>query len=433
MTDSVNTRELVLEMLIEINEKGQYSHLVLRDVLGKYQYLSKQERAFLTRVTEGTLEHLLEMDYILNYFSKTKVRKMKPLIRNLLRMGVYQLKYMDSIPNAAVCNEAVKLAKKHGFGQLSGFVNGVLRNVARNLEQVKYPDEENELQYLSVLYSMPEWIVKQWMDAYGYAKTKQICAGFFGERPLAIRTNLAKCSPYELKMRLEKEQVTVEAVENLPYAFLISGYDYLNALETFEDGLFYIQDVSSMMVAEYADVRPDQYVIDVCASPGGKSTHIAEKLAGTGMVEARDLTEYKVLLIEENIKRHGLTNMKAVCFDATEFDCDSENKADILVCDLPCSGLGVLGKKTDIRYKMSKEQQEELIKLQRKILSTVHSYVKSGGTLIYSTCTINKGENEENVAWFLQEYPEFKLQEQRQMFPGEVGNDGFFIAKLKRK
>lgn len=433
MTDSVNTRELVLEMLLEINEKGQYSHLILRDVLNKYQYLSKQERSFLTRVTEGTLEHLIELDYILNRFSKKKVSKMKPFIRNLLRMSVYQMKYMDGVPDSAVCNEAVKLAKKHGFSQLSGFVNGVLRNVARNLEAIQYPDQKKEpVRFLSVTFSMPEWIVEQWVAEYGFRKTKTICEGFFEEGALTIRTNLSKTTPQQLLKMLEQEQVKVEAVESLSYAFRISDYDYLNALEAFEQGLFYVQDISSMMVAEAADVKENQYVIDVCAAPGGKSTHLAEKLNGTGMVEARDLTDYKVSMIEENITRHELSNMKAVCMDATVYDAKSCGKADVLICDLPCSGLGVLGKKTDIRYKMSKEQQQELVKLQRRILDTVHAYVKPGGTLLYSTCTIHKGENEDNVAWFLQTHPEFSLEKQRQMFPGEVGNDGFYLAKLIR-
>lgn len=433
MTDSVNTRELVLEMLLEINEKGQYSHLILREVLNKYQYLSKQERSFLTRVTEGTLEHLIELDYILNRFSKTKVSKMKPFIRNLLRMSVYQMKYMDGVPDSAVCNEAVKLAKKHGFSQLSGFVNGVLRNVARNLEAIQYPDQKKEpVRFLSVTFSMPEWIVEQWVAEYGFRKTKTICEGFFEEGALTIRTNLSKTTPQQLLKLLEKEQVKVEEVEGLSYAFRISDYDYLNALEAFEQGLFYVQDISSMMVAEAADVKENQYVIDVCAAPGGKSMHLAEKLNGTGMVEARDLTDYKVSMIEENIARHELSNMKAVCMDATVYDAKSCGKADVLLCDLPCSGLGVLGKKTDIRYKMSKEQQQELVKLQRRILDTVHAYVKPGGTLLYSTCTIHKGENEDNVAWFLQKHPEFSLEKQRQMFPGEVGNDGFYLAKLIR-
>ena len=426
MSDSVNTRELCLQMLIEINEKHQYSHLVLRDVLSKYQYLSKQERAFITRLTEGTVEHMIELDYIIDAFSKTKVRKMKPLIRNLMRMGVYQIKYMDSIPDSAVCNESVKMAKRHKFGQLSGFVNGVLRNIARNIADLEMPED------LSIKYSMPQWIVDKWTKDYGESKTEEILKGFMEERPISIRTNLTRITPQQLKEKLIEEGVIVGELP-LEYAFTISGFDYLEALDSFSQGLFYVQDVSSMMVAEWAKVSEGDYVIDVCAAPGGKSTHVAELLNGTGMVEARDLTEYKVSLIEDNILRHELTNMKAVCMDATVFDEGSVDKADVLICDLPCSGLGVLAKKTDIRYKMSKEQQEELVQLQRDILSAVHSYVKPGGTLVYSTCTININENEGNVSWILEQYPEFELVEQKQLFPGEISNDGFFLAKLKKR
>ena len=187
-----------------------------------------------------------------------------------------------------------------------------------------------------------------------------------------------------------------------------------------------------MMVAKTAAPKPGDYVIDVCAAPGGKSTHMAELLDGTGMVEARDLTEYKVELIEENRIRHGLSNMKAVQMDATVYDEASHEKADVLVCDLPCSGLGVMGRKTDIRYKMTQEKAEDLAALQRQILSVVYDYVKPGGTLLYSTCTIHRRENEDNVAWFLQEHPDFSLEMQRQMLPGEVGSDGFFLAKMIR-
>ena len=187
-----------------------------------------------------------------------------------------------------------------------------------------------------------------------------------------------------------------------------------------------------MMVTEAADPKKASYIIDVCAAPGGKSSHMAARMDGTGMVEARDLTEYKVSLIEENIARHGLCNMKAVQQDALIFDEESVNKADILVCDLPCSGLGVMGKKTDIRYKMTEEKQKELVLLQRKILDTVHTYVKRGGTLVYSTCTIHKEENENHVDWYLKKYPEFTLVLKQQMFPGKEFHDGFFVAKLTR-
>ena len=439
MTDSTNTRELILGILTEVNEEGRYSHLVIRSVLEKYQYLTKQERAFITRVSEGTIQRRIELDYIIDYFSKVKGNKMKPLIRNLLRMSVYQIKYMDAVPNSAVCNEAVKLARKKGFSGLSGFVNGVLRGISRGLSEITYPDPEQfPVEALSVRYSMPEWIVEQWIRDYGEARTEQMLSASLEQAPITVRTNLARITPQELKERLAGEGVTVEELDSeafpeLFYAFAISGIDHLNGLESFRQGLFYIQDISSMMAAEYAAPKEGDCCIDVCAAPGGKSILLAEKMKETGCVEARDLTEYKVSLIEENISRCGLSNIRAVQQDATVFDEGSVGKADVLMADLPCSGLGTLRKKTDVKYRMSEAGQEELIALQRSILDTVYSYVKPGGTLLYSTCTVHRGENEDNVRWFVKEHPEFKLEYQRQIFPGEHMGDGFFIAKLIRQ
>lgn len=439
MTNAINIRELVLEILMQVTKEGEYSHLVIHSVLEKYQYLEKQERAFLTRVSEGTLEHMIELDYIINQFSKVKVNKMKPVIRNIMRMSVYQLKYMDSVPASAACNEAVKLAKRKGFSSLSGFVNGVLRNIARNLDQITYPkEEEDPVQFLSVCYSMPEWIVTKWIRDYGMEQTKETLSAFLTDAPIMIRTNCTKISPAALEERLKSEHVTVKKVtledaKELDYAFLISGFDYLNALPSFREGLFYVQDISSMMVAEYADPKEGDVVVDVCAAPGGKSIHIAEKLNGTGMVFARDLTEYKVSLIEENIARHQLANIKAQQQDALVLDESMIGKADIVVADLPCSGLGVMRKKTDIKYKMDETKQKDLEKLQREMLAVVQKYVRAGGTLLYSTCTINRGENEENAAWFLKEYPEFELVKSKQFFPKKEYGDGFFLAKFIRK
>lgn len=439
MTNAINIRELVLEILMQVTKEGEYSHLVIRSVLEKYQYLEKQERAFLTRVSEGTLEHMIELDYVINQFSKVKVNKMKPVIRNIMRMSVYQLKYMDSVPASAACNEAVKLAKRKGFSSLSGFVNGVLRNIARNLDQITYPkEEEDPVQFLSVCYSMPEWIVTKWIRDYGMEQTKETLSAFLTDAPIMIRTNCTKISPAALEERLKSEHVTVKKVtledaKELDYAFLISDFDYLNALPSFQEGLFYVQDISSMMVAEYVDPKEGDVVVDVCAAPGGKSIHIAEKLNGTGMVFARDLTEYKVSLIEENIARHQLANIKAQQQDALVLDESMIGKADIVVADLPCSGLGVMRKKTDIKYKMDEAKQKDLEKLQREMLAVVHKYVRAGGTLLYSTCTINRGENEENAAWFLKEYPEFELVKSKQFFPKKEYGDGFFLAKFIRK
>lgn len=438
MTDTINARELILGILLEVTKDGNYSHLVLRSVLEKYQYLDKQERAFITRVSEGTLQYMIELDYIINQFSKVKVNKMKPVIRNILRMSVYQLKYMDSVPASAACNEAVKLARKKGFSSLSGFVNGVLRNISRGLLDIEYPNEEKQpAEALSIRFSMPQWIVEQWIKDYGIERTRKILSAFLQEAPITVRTNLLKMTPEELEVRLKAEEVKTEKLvlkeyPQLDYAFMISGYDYLNALTSFQEGLFYVQDVSSMLVAELAAPEKDDYIIDVCAAPGGKSIHLAEKLKGSGYIEARDLTEYKVGLIHENIMRHQLINIEAVQMDAAVLDEASVEKADIVIADLPCSGLGVMRKKSDIKYNITPEKEKELAALQRTMLNTVCCYVKRGGTLVYSTCTMNKMENEENVEWFLKEHPEFSLVEMHQIFPEQEFGDGFFIAKLKR-
>lgn len=448
MTKPLNEREIVLGILMDITEHDVYSHIALGNVLSKYQFMDKKERAFITRVTEGTLEHMIELDYILNSVSKVKVRKMKPVIRNILRSAVYQLKYMDSVPNSAVCNEAVKLAVKKGFGTLKGFVNGVLRNVDRNLETMEYPKEP--VKAMSIRYSMPEWILEKWQKEYDTETVEKILSDFQKEKPLIIRCNISLIEQEELVKQLKREGVEVKVHPYLPYAFWISGYDYLGDLKSFQDGLFTIQDVSSMLVGELAAPKAGDYIIDVCAAPGGKSIHLADKLKGTGHVEARDLTEYKTGMIWENIKRMQLKNISAVQMDATVPDEESMEKADIVIADLPCSGLGVLGKKTDLKYKITENQTEELAALQKQILETVCQYVKSGGTLVYSTCTINRAENQENVNWFLELHPMFEVdrietvlcEELRksvgedgclQLLPGIHDSDGFFIARFKKK
>ena len=433
MGNTVNDRELILEILLAVTRDGEYSHIALRNVLENYQYLDKSERAFITRVTEGTLERMIELDYIINQFSKTKVNKMKPVIRTIIRSAVYQLKYMDSVPDSAVCNEAVKLAGKRGFSGLKGFVNGVLRNISRNLDNVKYPDKSDTVKWLSVIYSMPEWIITEWLKNYDREMVEKMLQAFLAERPTTIRCNLSQISREELAEELKKEGVKVRLCDTVDSALFISGYDYLGALESFRTGHFQVQDISSMEVAEWAAPKEDEYIIDVCAAPGGKSLHLADKLAGKGHVEARDLTPYKVDLIRDNIARIGIDNIEAVCQDATVYDEASEKKADILIADLPCSGLGVLGKKTDLKYKMNPDTQEELVHLQREILSVVHRYVKSGGKLLYSTCTIHRAENQENVAWFSEQYPEFELVRERQFLPGVDDSDGFYIAEFVRK
>ncbi|SEI52204.1 16S rRNA (cytosine967-C5)-methyltransferase [Lachnospiraceae bacterium A10] len=422
---TVNLRNIVLDILLEVLENKNYSHIVLSQVLEKHQYLSKQERSFISRLSRGTIERCMEMDRIINTYSKTKVRKMKPEIRNILRMSVYQLKYMDAVPASAVCNEAVKLTNKRSVPQLKGFVNGVLRSIAREEKKVSFSISEK--------YSMPEWIVEDFTERFGEEKTEEILAAFLHAHDTTIRTNTAVVSPEELCAHLEAEGVTVKPVKELSYAFQISDYDHLSSLKAFQDGEFYIQDLSSMMVAERAGVEANQEVLDVCAAPGGKSLHVAELLKGTGSVRSRDLTEMKVDLIRENIERSNMKNMVAEVWDARELDEKLLEKEDIVIADLPCSGLGIIGKKPDIKYRITREDQESLQALQREILSTVHQYVKPGGTLVFSTCTICKLENEDNVEWFQEQFKDFTLESMEQILPGKDYMDGFFISVFKRK
>ena len=428
--DNVNTRNLVVDILLAVTRDGEFSHIAIRDVLDKYRYLPKQDRAFITRLSQGTLERMIELDAIINQFSKTKVKKMKPVIAVILRSGVYQLKYMDSVPD---CNEAVKLTVKRGFSGLKGFVNGVMRNIARNLDQIKLPDADKEPEkYLSVRYSVPEWIVARFIRQYGKEACEKSLEAFLQPHPTSVQVDTDRISMEEITASLQAQGITVTQNPEIKRALFLSGYEALDEIEEFENGLLYVQDTASMLAVEMAAPKPGDTVIDVCAAPGGKSVYAARMIGETGHVESRDLTEYKVEMIEDNIERCQLSNMTAKVWDATEFDASAEEKADVVIADLPCSGLGVIGTKTDIKYNASEEKIQELAALQQEILQVVCRYVKPDGTLLYSTCTMTKEENEENVHKFLETHTEFELEQMRQCFPYERC-DGFFMAKMHRK
>lgn len=439
---SINLRNLCLTMLLEV-EKGAKSHIVLKRTLDENEALDKQQRAFLTRLFQGTIERQIELDYIIDCFSKTKTKKMKPVIRGLLRMSVYQIKYMDSVPDSAVCNEAVKLANKRKFSSLKGFVNGVLRNISREIDNV--PEPANRNGQLAIKYSVPLWIIEMWQQQFGEGQTEKILEGIYNELPTTVRVNKTKATVQDVINNLEYNNVTVERSGLLDEVLFISDYDKLEDLDVFKAGMITVQNLSSILVGIAASPKKGDNVIDVCAAPGGKSLHMAELLEGTGMVSSRDLTQYKVDLIDENIRRIGYKNIHTKVWDATALDDESVDMADIVIADLPCSGLGVIGNKSDIKYNISSMQLEELSVLQKEILKTVSSYVKVGGRLVYSTCTINKSENHENVDWILGNLP-FKLVDLSdvmpeqikvengfvQVMPGQYYMDGFFIAVFER-
>ena len=445
MTSGINTREMILEILLQINEEGEHSHIAIRNALSKYQFLPKQERAFITRVCEGTLEYRILIDYIIDSFSK-----MKPPIREILRSAVYQLKFMDRVPDSAVCNEAVKLAQRKGFYNLKPFVNGVLRTIARQMDELEYPSRKvNLVRYLSVRYSMPEPLVLRWLNDYGEEVTEKMLADFLEEKPITVRCRTYLNSVEETCESLRNQGVKVEPAPYLPYAFRISDYNHILALDAFIEGKIVAQDVSSMLVSEIANPQKGDYIIDMCAAPGGKSIHLGDKMEGFGTVDARDVSRYKVELIQENIHRTDSINVQAHVQDATVFDVESECKADIVLADVPCSGYGVIGKKPEIKYRSTAQKEEELVILQRNILDKAAEYVKPRGVLIFSTCTIAKEENEENMMWFMNNHP-FKLESidefvpdelksettslgYLQLLPGVHGTDGFFMAKFRRK
>ena len=452
----VNIRAVVLDILTEIEKEWEFSHITINNALLKYQYLDRTQRAFINRLSLGTIECRIEMDYILNQYSKTPVNRMKPLIRRIMRMAVYQIIYMENVPDSAACNEAVKLAAKRGFTGLKGFVNGVLRNISRNKDNITYPDKAKETKkYLSVKYSMPEWIIELWNTNMSYEEIEDILAGMKKDKKTYIRCNTLKGSTDYIKKILEEEGVTVTEVSGLSYAYEISGYDYLTALKSFNEGMYQIQDISSMMAGEYVKPSTDSLIVDVCAAPGGKSINAALKLAEaaydnkdipesgiskevlkgiTGRVIARDVSDYKASLIDDNVARLGIPYIDVEVHNALEFDEELEGKADIVIADLPCSGLGIMGRKPDIRYNITKEKIDDIISLQRDILKVVSRYVKTGGTLVYSTCTINRAENEDNADWICNTLGFSKDGEYRQMLPSaKADNDGFFVAGLIKK
>lgn len=461
------SRELSLEILLSLEREKEYSSRLIKGVLDKYDYLDPRDKAFIKRVTEGTLERRQELDYYLDSFSSLPVKRMKPFIRCLMRMSVYQLLYMEAVPDSAVCNEACKLAAKRGFGSLRGFVNGVLRNISRNKDSLPLPDESREpLKYLSVKYSMPEWLVEFWIGEYGREITRAMLEGLLRLHPVSLRfrSGLSAGEREALSGQLAGRGVLLRESPYLSCVRLLEHVDNISGLPGFAEGMWTVQDVSSALAVELAGIRETDFVMDICAAPGGKSIFAAEKAA---RVLSRDISPEKTDLIRENVNRMRAENVEIQVWDGRRFDESCEGKADVVLLDAPCSGLGVIGRKRDIKHRACREDMESLSALQRELARACAGYLKPGGTLLYSTCTVNPGENEEMVRFLTGELgleplsleeslPEALLEQKReteamrdrdgrdhgltaaerraciQLLPGCMEADGFFIARLKR-
>lgn len=453
-------REAVLEILTNIRE-GTYSHIAVKDMLDRCERegMDRRQRAFVKRMTEGIIERKIEIDDVIRRYTK-KGARIRPVIRDILRMGIFQILYMDSVPDSAACNEAVKLTKQYGKKELSGFVNGVLRTIVRDKEKGVFAAAAqdsaaaNDIAGLSRKYSMPEWIIRLWNEQLSEEETQKLLAALLEIRPVSIRFD-DRCSEAQrekILAQMAEKGVKAEQGHYLPYCYYLTGTDSISTLPGYREGHWTVQDESSMMVSEAAGLKGGEIVYDVCAAPGGKTMHCASKLltkesGKAGEVHAFDLSKGKVVQILKNARRMHLPNVITAQRDALTPVPEEAGAADVLLCDLPCSGLGVIGRKRDIKYHVSREQLSELAELQKSILRNSVQYLKEGGTLIYSTCTINEGENGE-IADFIEKelglapddlapYLPAGLSgvsgNRVQLLPHIHGTDGFYMARFIKK
>ncbi|MBA4538094.1 16S rRNA (cytosine(967)-C(5))-methyltransferase RsmB [Bacillus aquiflavi] len=441
-----NVRETALELLESVEKNQSYSNLLLNAAIKKNQFNSR-DAALLTEITYGTLQRRMTLDFFLKPFLKRE--KINNWVLHLLRITLYQMIYLNKIPERAAIYEAVEIAKKRGHKGIASFVNGVLRSIQREgvptLKSIEDPIER-----LSIETSHPRWIVERWVEQYGFLKTKEMCEINLTAPLQTARVNITKVSRQKCIQLLEEEGYQIEKSPIIPEAIKCLKGNLAHS-EVFYKGLITIQDESSMLVSYALNIEQDEMILDACAAPGGKSTHIAEKLNATGMVISLDLHEHKVKLISDNAKRLGLTNIETKVLDSRKAaDYFPKESFDRILLDAPCSGLGVLRRKPDIKYTKKEQDLTRLQKVQLELMDALAPLLKPGGLFVYSTCTVAKEENDQVVDIFLKGHshfefdPQFKMRMpsavrpfihggKLQVFPQDFGSDGFFIACIKKR
>lgn len=419
-------RKTAYDVLLDIEKNGAYSNFALNHFIGRNR---PENEAFVRELVYGVLETKMLLDYYLDALIPSGTKKLKKQDLTLLRMGVYQLRSMDSVPQYAAVNETVNMAKRLAKGR-ERFINGVLRGYIKKSEEIPLPNREAQLtEYLSIAYSIQLQIVKLWLAEYGEQQTEAILAAVNRPPKMTVRVNQMKISRAELAERLRQEGFDAEESEKTPRGLIVGGSRILES-KAYKEGLFSVQDLASIMVSDILDAKPGQTVIDVCAAPGGKTLATAEMMENRGKIIAMDVYEHKLTLIEKQAERCGIGIIETKCHDSTEAVQELKETADCVLADVPCSGLGVIGRKPEIKYKEDLDLQELTLR-QAKILDAAASYVKPGGTLAYSTCTINKDENERQIERFSENHKDFKTEKALQLLPTE-GTDGFFICKMTR-
>lgn len=443
-----NSREIAMEILVDINKNQAYSNKSIDRHLNKS--ISSQDENLIRELVYGVLENKIYIDYILSKASSIKIKKIHFQIIEILRTAIYQIVFMDRIPESAAVNEAVKLAKKYGHKGTIGFVNGVLRSIVREKEKFMKIDTKDMVKYMSIRYSYQEYMVKRWIDAFGVEFTESLCKSN-NEKPfLNIRVNTLKTSKEKLMERLNDQGYNAYEAKYASDCIIVKNPIRITEIDEFKDGFFTIQDESSILVGQIINPKEDSLVLDICAAPGGKSTHLAQLMNNTGKVISRDIYDHKIDLIKENAIRLGIKNIESQLYDALTLDEEYKDKVDYCLLDAPCSGLGLIRRKPEIKFNRSEEDIDDLIELQKKIINIAKQYVKVGGTLVYSTCTIENKENILLIKEFLKENNNFELtslednfhntedletldQGYIQLYPNIHGTDGFFIAKMIRR
>lgn len=430
-------REKVAQVLTDIEKDDTYLQLALKKELDT---LEAKDKGFANELIYGTIKWRLRLDYVLDQFSKTPVKKMKPFVRQLMRMSVYQILFLDKVPASAAINEAVKIMHKRKMSNLSGFVNGVLRNIDRNKSEITYPN-------LSVYYSIPEWIITRWMKYYGEMETKAICESLSQRARVCIRINTLKTTKDKVKALLSEEGITVLEEGFLPESLYIHAPSGIHHSPSFKAGLWTVQDESAMLVGHVLGPEKGDEILDVCSAPGGKTVHLAELMQNEGHIIGADIHEHKIELIEKNAKRLGASIVEGRLQDGMLINEDWKEKFDKILLDAPCSGLGIIKRKPDIRYAKDETAIRDINNIQRKLLKNAINYLKKDGILVYSTCTLTQEENQNMVEYALSlglqldaiPYdmpaclkPYIKDNAYIEILPHVTDTDGFFMARFRK-
>lgn len=442
----MNAREIALKIINDVTTNDAYANIALTRELSKHE-LSDQDRRFVTELVYGTIKAGKTLDYILGFYINRPFKKVPFIIQDILRLGIYQIFFLTKIPVSAACNQSVELTKKYGHSGTVKFVNAVLRNAARSPEKVVYPSlQEDPISYISLKYMHPEWIIDRWIKRFGVTSTEDLCKINNLTPLLSIRTNTLKTTRENLIRKLQTEDVVCEPSKLTPEGIILHQYPSIGNLPSLKQGLFQVQDESSMLVASILDPKPGEFIIDACGAPGGKSTHIAALMQDVGKIISTDIYEHKLAITKENAARLGITIIDTLTLDATTIANYFSQKADRVLVDAPCSGLGVLRRKPDSRWRKTESMLKDLPKLQKAILKSAADCVKVGGTLVYSTCTTEPEENHDVVNWFISNYTDFELDDLSGFIPNKTQSskmlqllphidhvDGFFIARLIRR